>query len=162
MRYYWPWRVLRRLTTVVCNKQEVYADLQFTDTRDGSMWKGKTKVFRFKANPLTYEYSDFIIGFAGSASDIVSVSTFFEFPELHKNPPKVRNLTGLVLTEDAKIYTFDDYTKWLAINQPFAAIGTGAGYALGALESGLSPKEAVKIAMKHDAYTGMGVKGLSW
>lgn len=37
-------------------------------------------------------------------------------------------------------------------NLDFFAIGTGAKYALGALEKGATPEEAVKIACKYDLY----------
>lgn len=137
----------------------MYADLQFTNMDSGNKWKGKTKVYKFKAKPDTYAFCDFIVGFCGNASDIVTISSYFEFPEMFDKPPKTKGISGLVLTADKDIFVFDDYTRWLAVNEPFAAIGTGANYAIGAMSSGKTPKEAVRVAMKHDAFTGFGVKG---
>jgi ATP-dependent protease HslVU (ClpYQ) peptidase subunit len=130
-------------------------DLQFTEGT--SKWKGKTKVYRFKANALTYPHCDFIMGFAGTASDIIAVAEFFSMPETTK-PPKTKGLKGLVLTEQGDIFAWDDWDRWIAVDQPYAAIGSGQPVALGAMAAGLTPKEAVKAAMKHDAYTGFGVK----
>jgi hypothetical protein len=150
------------LTTIACNREALYGDLQFTNNVTGNKWKGKTKVYKFKANPATYAECDFIVGFCGSASDIVEIATFFTHPEMFDKQPRVRGISGLVLTANKDIYIFDDYGKWLAMDVDFAAIGSGANYAIGAMENGASPRDAVRAAMKHDAFTGYGTKGYSW
>lgn len=43
------------------------------------------------------------------------------------------------------------------IDDEFAAIGSGAQLALGALEAGASLKRAMEIACKRDNHTGMGI-----
>lgn len=135
------------------------SDLQFTE---GNMkWKGITKIFKFPAHPNTFGECAFIGGFAGTASSLVAVAEFFSLPETTK-PPKIKDLRGLILTEKGDIFAFDDYGMWLRMDQPYAAIGSGAAFALGAMANGATPKEAVRIAMKHDAFTGMGVKSLRW
>lgn len=149
------------MTTIAVNKEEIYGDRQFTNTVTGHKWKGKTKVYRFTAHPDTYSACDFIMGFAGSASDIVTISSYFEFPDMFGKPPRVRGCTGVVLTAKRDIFVFDDYTKWLLVDEPFHAIGSGAEYALGAMAAGKSPREAVKIASSKDCYTGFGIKGYS-
>jgi ATP-dependent protease HslVU (ClpYQ) peptidase subunit len=130
-------------------------DLQFTE--GSSKWKGKTKVYKFKAHASTYIHSDFMIGFAGTAGAIVAVVEFFTNPETTK-PPKVKDLKGLVLTADGDIFAFDEYDKWIAMDQPYASIGSGSALAMGAMSMGCTPKEAIKTATKYDAFTGMGVK----
>ena len=136
----------------------MYGDLQLTTVSTGNKLKIKTKVYEVKAHKDVY-HTDFIVGFAGTASDMVTVSSYFQYPELFSKLPRVRNLMGLVLTAEQDIFYFESYNKWVAVNEPYAAIGTGSHYALGALAAGLSPKAAVRVAMKHDAFTGMGVKG---
>lgn len=134
----------------------MYGDLQFTGANN--KFKGTTKVYQFKGHPDTY-HCDFIVGFCGVAAEIVPAVSYFSNPDQYKRPPKSK-ISGLVLTAEQNIFIFEeDYTKWLAINQPFFAMGTGSTYALGAMEHGASPKEAVKSAMKHDPFTGMGIKG---
>ncbi len=150
------------MTTVVCNKEEMACDLQFTNLNTGMKFKGKTKIYKFNANPLTYNDCDFMVGFAGSASDVIAVAEFFSMPEAFDKPPKVSGMGGLVLTQKGDIFTFDHYSKWLMVNQEYMSIGSGSLVALGAVAAGSSPKEAIKIASKLDAYTGMGIKVLRW
>lgn len=136
-------------------------DLQFTDMSRGSKFKGKTKVYRFNPHKDTY-HCRFMVGFAGTASDIITVAEFFTFPDKFKNAPKVKNLTGLVLTEEKDIFCFDDYTKWLIVSEKYGSCGSGADLALGAMLAGKTPLEAVKIAGQHDAFTGMGYKNFKF
>jgi ATP-dependent protease HslVU (ClpYQ) peptidase subunit len=133
----------------------MYGDLQFTN--GSNKWKGASKVF--KINSPAVWHCPFIVGFAGTASDLISVRYFFEDPEAFPKPPKIKQLEGLILTAEREIYVFDNYTKWLKVEEPFSAIGSGAMFATGAMGAGASPKEAVKVAMKSDIYTGFGVKG---
>lgn len=149
------------MTTIACNREALFGDRQFTNDRTGNKWRGNTKVYRYKAN-LVYPDADFIVGFCGSASDMVTVSNYFEHSDMFDRPPRIRGISGLVVTAKREIFLFDDYTRWLLVKEPFAAMGTGADYARGAMSMGADPKEAVRIAMKHDAYTGFGVKGYSF
>lgn len=130
------------------------SDLQFTE--GNKKWKGKAKIFKFNANPKTWE-TDFMIGFAGTASSIIAVAEYFTYPDTTK-PPRVKGLSGIVLTRNGDLFAFDDYDMWLKMDEKFAAIGTGAGLALGAMHAGMTPKEAVKIAGQRDIYTGMGIQ----
>lgn len=147
------------MTTIACNKEEMYGDLQYTTTSTGHKFKGAPKVWKFGPG-MIYE-QPFIVGLCGTCTDIISLIDFYTHPEIYKNPPKKLSCSGLVLTVDGDIFTFDDCTKWIAWNEPYAAQGSGGAYAQGALANGASPKEAVKVAMKHDAFTGMGVKGFN-
>ena len=132
----------------------MYGDLQMTNGT--YKFKCSGKVFRFKAHPNTCAH-DFIVGFAGTADDMLEVKYFFDDPD--KKPPVAKGVYGLVLTERGEIYRFDNYKRWIETNEPFSAIGSGRDFALGAMAAGLSPKEAVKVAMTKDTFTGMGIKG---
>jgi ATP-dependent protease HslVU (ClpYQ) peptidase subunit len=151
---------LWRLTTIAATKTEIACDQQFT--HPNGIFKGKTKIYEFKAHPDTYPDADFMIGFCGTASDMAKAAAFFANPEGHSKVPRIRGLMGLVLTRQNKLFTFDSIDAWLSIDQPFYAIGSGGSFALGALSQGASPKEAVKVAMKHDPFTGVGVKTYSF
>jgi 20S proteasome alpha/beta subunit len=136
-------------------------DLQFTV---GGMikTKGKTKIFRVSPHPMHYPEEEFIIGFCGNAAEVIDVADFYYQPENYKTPPKTKNLSGIVLTKSGKIFQFDNYGVWLSVNEQFAAAGSGAMIALGALHVGAFPKEAVLAACKVDPYSGMGTKLLSF
>lgn len=133
-------------------------DLQFT--ADGVKFKGKGKIFKIKAHPAIYD-KDFIVGMAGVATNISLVVEYFNQPDIVK-PPKVKGVTGIILDSSGNIFTFDTWDTWLANGSPFAACGSGANIALGAMTIGATPKEAVKAAMQHDVYTGMGIQVLSF
>lgn len=147
------------MTTIACNKEEIACDLQFTDVNTGQKWKGKGKVFYFEPSVLHYPHSSFYVGFAGTAKDMITVADYFSMPEEYEELPKLEgNLLGMVLTAKKEIFVFDDYRSWLPVDAKFHAIGSGAQTAVGALECGKTPKQAIQTAMKHDSYTGYGVK----
>lgn len=135
----------------------MYGDLQYTNTNTGGKFKGNSKVYSIKAGPI-YD-SDFLVGFCGSATDVVTVLSYFLKPDMYKRAPRVGSVQGLVLTKKKEIYVFEDYTKWLTVNSAYHSIGSGSPFAMGALAQGATPKEAVKVAMQHDAFTGLGFKG---
>jgi hypothetical protein len=93
---------------------------------------------------LHFDIEPFLVGFCGAASEIVDIVDFYNRPELYKDMPRTKNLSGLVLTSSGKIFQFDTPSKWLAVDAPYAAMGSGATTALGALHMGASPKEAVR------------------
>lgn len=151
------------MTTIVCNKDEIACDLQFTEPNSGDKWKGKTKVFYFEPHDLHYPKAPFYIGFAGTARDMITIADYFSLPEEHEELPKIEpGSWGLVLTATREIFLFDHFSSWLAVNEPYASIGSGSSVAKGAMAAGKSPVEAVRIAMKHDAYTGFGVKSFNF
>jgi hypothetical protein len=144
------------LTTIACNTEEMYSDLQYTNHSTGFKFKGDGKVYRFEPNEL-FPFS-YLIGFTGSASDVVTAVSYLSRPDLFKKPPAAR-VSGLVVTDKHKIFMFEHYLKWVEIHAKYAAAGSGSEFAIGALAQGATPKEAVKVAMQHDVYTGMGIKG---
>lgn len=147
------------MTTIVCNKEQMAGDLQMTLTGVVSMkTKCKTKVYKFQPHELHFPHEPFIVGFCGAATEIVDIVDFYMDPENYKEMPRTRNLSGLILTQSGRIFQFDRPDKWLAVDAKFAAMGSGATTALGALHHGATPKEAVTAASKVDPYTGMGVK----
>jgi ATP-dependent protease HslVU (ClpYQ) peptidase subunit len=133
-------------------------DRQFTEGL--RKWRGNTKIYRFAAHPQICNY-DFLAGFAGITNDIMAVVDYFSLPDVVR-PPKIRDMTGLVLTEKGKIYTFNHYSNWIPMEEPYAATGSGAAIALGAMSAGYSPKEAVKVASRYDIYSGMGTRVLTF
>lgn len=147
------------MTTVVCNTTEMACDLQMTNA-GWLKWKCKTKIFKLNGNEYICP-DNYLVGFAGTAGDMMDIVDYLSHPEAYKHVPKF-NTEGLVLTERGVIYHFTKPDKWYMIDEPYAGIGSGSPIAIGALTNGASPKEAVRAAMKHDAFTGLGVKSYSW
>lgn len=141
------------LTTIACSREAMVGDLQYNDEINSTRWKGAPKIYRFRASRVCDV--DFIAGFAGAADYLIQHVDYFGNPEVF-SPPEEHEGRGLVLTAKGDIFMFSNCLKWLKVRQPFAAIGSGANIALGAMASGKTPKEAVKIASKIDLYTGLG------
>lgn len=151
------------MTTIACNKEQIACDLQYTNDQTGEKWKGRPKVFYFEPHELHYSKAPFYIGFAGTARALITIADYFSSPESFEELPEIEGTyCGLVLTAKKEIFYFDRYDAWLPINEPFAAIGSGAQVARGAMSAGKAPLDAVRIAMKHDAYTGFGIKSFDF
>jgi hypothetical protein len=135
----------------------MYGDLQFT-TGDHK-WKGTGKVYKYKPHSKTW-HCPYLVGYTGIVENLMIVHEYLTNPD--QSPPKLKSgdCCGLVLTEEHEIYRFENCRRWMKVELPYDAIGSGGPYALGALAAGLSPKEAIKVAMQNDVYTGLGVKGL--
>lgn len=99
----------------------------------------------------------FIVGLCGNIDTCLNVLEFFENPTTFKLPKGYKECEFVALTEDHKIYTFIDPRKWLEVNDKFYSIGSGCHFAMGAMQTGLSPLEAVKAACKLDRSSGMGI-----
>jgi len=147
------------MTTIALNKNQIAGDLQFSHS-SGYKFRGKTKLYSFE-NTLIYP-KPFTVGYAGEVNAIVPVLEFIADPTEWKRAPNSKYAEFVVLTADHKIFTFSDPTKWLQIDQPYYAIGSGATFALGAMAVGASALDAVKAASKYDASTGMGFKHVEY
>lgn len=146
------------ITTVVANKETIACDTQATHS-GGYKFKLSTKiqeVYQPKMWP-----TPFFIGFSGQVDSIPDIMDFFINIGDYKKPPKC-NAECLVLTHDKKLFTFMNPAKWLEVKEPFYAVGSGRMVAIGAMESGKTPLEAVKIAAKHDPHTGAPFKSYSF
>jgi len=138
-------------------KNEIACDLQFTHG-SGHKFKGSTKVHELYS-PRLY-HKPFYVGFCGAAQECQAVVQWLQDPD--DKPPKVRNSEFLILTQDKKMFAFQQPTNWLEVREQYYSIGTGMQYAAGAMAAGKTPLEAVKIAAKHDPSTGMGYKTFSF
>ena len=151
------WSII--ITTIAVSKTSIACVLQATHG-GGFKFKVKTKLFEFN-NPLFYP-TPFTVGYSGDLDAVPDVLEFLGNTEPTAKPPRNRNCEFVVLTKDHKIYTFINPTKWILVDEPNYAIGSGMHYALGALKAGATPKEAVKAACKLDPMSGLGVKEISY
>ena len=56
------------------------------------------------------------------------------------------------------LWMWDKNLVRLEVRNKFYAIGTGAQYAMGAMEAGATPAEAVKISARYDEHTGLPIE----
>lgn len=141
------------MTTIAVKDGVMAADRQCTNTNYGTKWKCKSKIWRIKPT-LAFPF-EFIVGFSGGTNDMLSMIDWFENPT--QRIPRTANTGGLVLKPDGSIWTFNNPRQWMAVNEPYFAIGSGTDYARGAMAHGATAKQAVQTASRYDAFTGMGV-----
>lgn len=144
--------------TVICYRSGVLA-ADGRVTEDNTIFSNKyDKVFRLKNGGL--------IGAAGDAGgdDLV------EFFNKLKKQPTHKQLLALEFEFQA-IWVKPDNTVWIVevqrdkdlakyisaiweIKEPFTAVGSGASWAMGAMDRGANAEQAVKTAIKYDNQCG--------
>ena len=134
-------------------------DKQFSHS-GGIVFKGKTKIYQI---PMEVSLDMFgvdkaFIGLAGNADSFADAIGYLFAPS--EKAPKLRGVEMLMLTDKGEIYHATSFRNWLQINEPYFSIGSGMNYAVAAMASGKTPYEAVKIASKYDANTGLGFNKL--
>lgn len=148
------------MTTVAANKTSIACDLQFT--KGNLKLKGVTKVLEINGDICKemFNCSEALMGFSGNADIWGEVVSWFYDPE--EKPPKCRGIEFLLLTNTKKLYHGTNLRNWMLLPEKHFAIGSGCDFAMAAMTAGKTPLEAVKIAGKHDANTGLGYKEYSF
>jgi len=118
-------------------------------TDDDGLRGQSTKVFKVDGH---------IVGFAGSLTEGVKFVAWYATREGDK--PTLNDSEALVLRRDGKIEYWDEAMHPAILRNKFSAIGSGAAAALAAMHCGKTPDEAVRIACKVDACTGLPIKCL--
>lgn len=112
-----------------------------------------------------WEKNGFIFTGSGYLSDLVDFAVKYDSGKLPK--PKHSHSTAIAFTPDGEIvvyqpkeikkYFLPNYYMWDVVShlndKKYFAIGSGCHYAMGALESGATAKEAMQIAGKLDRKT---------
>lgn len=143
------------MTTIAVDKTSIACDLQFTVGH--TKLKGSSKIHEVvpAISRELFGVDRALIGMAGTAIDLGNMNRWLSNPT--ERPPRFRNSIFVMLSKRG-IHFSENIVDWHYVGQKFYAVGSGAPYALGALENGASPLEAVKAASRHDVMTGMGFK----
>lgn len=64
------------------------------------------------------------------------------------------NFTGMLIAPNGEPFMVEDDLTLIQIKAPFYAEGSGADFAIGAMEMGASAEQAVQAAIKHSANCG--------
>lgn len=131
-------------------------DLQFT--KGNIKLKGVTKILELGEDVCKemFNCKSALMGFSGNADVWGEVVGWFT--DISEKPPKCRGIEFLLLTNTKKLYHGSNLRNWMLLPDKHFAIGSGCDFAIAAMTSGKTPLEAVKIASKHDANTGLGFK----
>jgi ATP-dependent protease HslVU (ClpYQ) peptidase subunit len=87
-----------------------------------------------------------LFGLAGDAMPSIDTAIAWYFKKNRgKLPPYKFSL--LVITPDLEVFDIDQNNGTVQIIAPFYAVGSGAAYAIGAMEAGASAEQAVQAAI---------------
>lgn len=131
------------MTTIASSRREVAFDTRTVE--DAKYWRADDKVVRVR---------NYLVGCAGDDAQIQEFLRCLRNPRRKK--PELSDLVALALGPDG-IWHYRNSMVGTPVHTPFFAIGSGEGYALGAMSAGKSPKEAVEIAADWDPNTGRPV-----
>lgn len=105
-----------------------------------------------------------VLGGAGTYDQIVEIVAWVNEGCKNDAKPKLPEDDGsdllLVTPEGVAYWLTWPYLRRVQINEPFAAVGSGAEFALGAMAMGASARRAVQVAMRFDPYTGKGINAI--
>lgn len=136
------------MTTIVADRNGMAADRRISGT--GSAFK-TAKLHRIRGS---------IIGYCGNPEQAM------RFIEWRRNPDAKPSFSepdfeALELTAGGDLLWWGSEMVPLTIDDDHYAIGSGSGYALGAMAMGATPKQAIKIAADYDPGTGSDVQTLT-
>jgi hypothetical protein len=144
------------MTTIAFRDGYMAADRQAYLGRGEAMHARKSKIKRLDNGSLI-----------GVSSSIVGASVrlipWIEAGMDHDNWPVIKNSERemdfeiLYVEPSGQVLYFQDSYMPTIVEVEFMAVGSGSGYALGAMEAGASAAGAVAIACKFDVFSGGGV-----
>jgi ATP-dependent protease HslVU (ClpYQ) peptidase subunit len=132
------------MTTIIATAEVIASDRRVTG---GPMFKA-TKIQRIKGS---------LYGGAGNLEQIMKMFEWFKNPDMKPEWKFEPDFSILQVSAEGLFYWGTEMIA-VPVGMPFYAIGSGANYALGALECGAPPEEAIRIAHKFDPYTGREVQ----
>ena len=101
---------------------------------------------------------------AGDFCQIVEIATWIMQGALEQAKPSLPDEMSselLIVHPDGTAYWLTwPYLRKVKLNEPFASLGSGGEYALGALAMGATAKQAVQIATRYDPHTGGGITNI--
>jgi ATP-dependent protease HslVU (ClpYQ) peptidase subunit len=94
-----------------------------------------------------------LFGACGSASDAMRLAAFLNAGGEGDWPKRSDNFGAIVVRPDGGVFTVSEHDGLVKARAPIA-MGSGGDYALGAMDAGASPAEAVGIAIRRDPRSG--------
>lgn len=96
------------------------------------------------------------VGGAGTAADIMAAIAWMRAGEIGEapEPSEGGGYWLLILRPDGSIWRAESRFPAFRLRDKFAAIGSGAGLAMAAMDMGADATQAVRIAAKYDSGTG--------
>ena len=134
------------MTTIVANKKMMAADTM-TTAQDGLKTKD-TKLFEVNGD---------IIGTAGDSQDGLAFINWYK-DQTQEKPEDLDDFEAMVLTKEGELIYYGDRLLPDIIQDSYYCIGSGSHVAVGAMEHGASPAEAVATACRKTTGSGFPVQ----
>ena len=137
------------MTTIAWDGETLAADRRLAG------WMDTGKIF-----PLS---DGRVLAGAGWMDEVLEVAAWLNAGGDERDKPNVQaedaeDATDYLLLDGGKLYWLTaPYLRPIEVRDGMAAIGSGAKYALGAMEAGATAAEAVLVAARFDPGTGGGV-----
>ncbi len=149
----------KKITTIAVNQECIAGDKQCT--YGSTKLLIKSKIYELsEAGCANFNAKKILVGFCGNVDSIGDAIHWLNNPT--EKEPKVKKLQILMLNNKKEIWwSTNSVRNFMRVDQKYFALGTGADYAISAMQLGKSPIEAVKLASQHDIYTGMGFNELT-
>lgn len=136
------------MTTIAWDGTTLAADRQST-------WGGTPIVTR-KVFKLQAPDGSFIL--YGGSGNSIQLGAFHRWVTgLSRDMPFINDCQFMMIDPQCRVWIAQNNMDWHRIRVPRWAMGSGADYALGAMEHGATANEAVRVASRLDTGTGMGI-----
>jgi hypothetical protein len=133
------------MTTIVATLDSIWADRKVSG---GPMYK-TTKIQKINGS---------LYGGAGTLEQILKMFLWFSNPDMKPEWKFEPEFSILQVSVAGGIFYWGSEMIAVPISLPFYSVGSGSEFAIGALECGAPPDQAIKIAAKYDPYTGTEVQ----
>ncbi len=144
------------MTCIAWKKGVVAADSRCT-WEDGK-YELSDKLFRVPKGV----HKGHIVGTTGADSPGMVFFDWYCDPKKENKPVlkfEDEAFTCVIFTPDG-VFTADDHCRLLPVHEPYGAMGSGADFAIGAMDKGASAIDAVRIACRHNAFCGPPIKSM--
>jgi ATP-dependent protease HslVU (ClpYQ) peptidase subunit len=135
------------MTTIIATQDGMWSDSAMAT---GNIQTQVRKIFRVRGH---------LIGLAGHSH---IGSEFLAKFRKSNSPARKREendeFQAVVLFKDGRLLHFDESFGWDEISEPYIAIGSGAPFAITAMDCGATPEQAIEIAAKRDGDTRLPVQ----
>lgn len=126
------------------------------------VWDGKTlaadrRLAGYMTTCKIFPVSGGYLAGAGTMDQLVEVAAYLQSGEDRPRLPDDQESEFIVVRGHEAFWLTWPYLREVRIREPFAALGSGAEYAIGALAMGADAKAAVEVAAQFDNHTGGGV-----
>lgn len=132
------------MTTIIATPDALYTDSLCTYTVS----------FRVRK---AVRIGDSLYGAAGD--DLDSFIKVMEWLRGEEPRPKLPSdeMFDMIEVSQAGIFTWSRQLRRVKVRERYYAIGSGAQYAIGAMDTGATPEKALKVAAKRDGATGLPI-----